>query len=106
MEGNVDKLVARRMKNQGMSWSLNGIRRLLCVRFLVLEGKLTRWLADKKPYASQISIPAKKIHRIVTRFSAQEPDAWLQAALPALYGPDASLPWVKVLRSITETPIL
>jgi len=106
MEGNVDKLVARRMKNQGMSWSLNGIRRLLCVRFLVLEGKLTSWLADKKPYASQISIPAKKIHRIVTRFSMQEPDAWLQAGLPALYGPYASRPWVKVLRSITETPIL
>jgi hypothetical protein len=44
MEGNVDKLVVRRMKNQGMSWSLQGIRRLLCVRFLVLEGKLTGWL--------------------------------------------------------------
>ena len=106
MEGNVDKLVARRMKNQGMSWSLNGIRRLLCIRFLVLEGKLTSWLADKKLYASQISIPAKKIHRIVTRLSAQEPDAWLQAALPALSGPYASRPWDKVLRSITETPIL
>jgi hypothetical protein len=106
MEGNVDKLVVRRMKNQGMSWSLKGIRRLLCVRFLVLEGKLTSWLADKKPYASQISISAKKIHRIVTRLSAQEPDAWLQAGLPALYGPYASRPWVKVLRTITETPSL
>ena len=106
MEGNVDKLVVRRMKNQGMSWSLMGIRRLLCVRFLILEGKLTGWLADKKPYASQISIPAKKLHRIVTRLSAQEPDAWLQAGLPALYGPYASRPWVKVLRNITETPSL
>jgi hypothetical protein len=106
MEGNVDKLVVRRMKNQGMSWSLKGIRRLLCVRFLVLEGKLPGWLSDKKPYAPQISIPVKKIHRIVTRLSAQEPDAWLQAGLPALYGPYASRPWVKVLRNITETPSL
>ena len=106
MEGNVDKLVVRRMKNQGMSWSLKGIRRLLCVRFLVLEGKLTGWLSEKKPYVPQISIPAKKIRRIVTRLSAQEPDAWLQAGLPALYGPFASRPWVKVLRSITETPSL
>ena len=106
MEGNVDKLVVRRMKNQGMSWSLKGIRRLLCVRFLVLEGKLTDWLSDKKPDASQISIPAKEIHRIVTKLSAQEPDAWLQAGLPALYGPYASRPWVKVLRNITETPSL
>ena len=106
MEGNVDKLVVRRMKNQGMSWSLKGIRRLLCVRFLVLEGKLTSWLAVKKPAVPQITIPAKKIHRIVTRLSAQEPDTWLQAGLPALYGPYASRPWVKVLRTITETPTL
>ena len=106
MEGNVDKLVARRMKNQGMSWSLQGIRRLLCIRFLVLEGKLGGWLTDKKSSASQISIPVKKIHRIVTTLSAQEPDAWLQAGLPALYGPHASHTWVKVLRNITETPTL
>jgi hypothetical protein len=76
-KGNVDKLVVRRMKNQGMSWSIKGIRRLLCIRFLVLEGKLSGWLSDKKPYASQISISAKKIHRIMTRLSGQEPDAWL-----------------------------
>ena len=63
----------------------------LCL-FLTLEGKLTSWLADKKPYASQISIPAKKIDRIVARFSAHEPDAWLQAGLPALFGPNTSRP--------------
>ena len=89
-----------------MSWFIKGFRRLLCVRFLILEGTLTGWLADKKPYASQISIPAKKLQRIVTRLSAQEPDAWLQAGLPALYGPYASRPWAKVLRNITETPSL
>ena len=94
------------MKNQGMSWSLNGIRRLLCIRFLVLEGKLDDWLTDKKSSASQISIPVKKLRRIVTNLSEQEPDAWLQAGLPALYGPKASRPWVKVLRNLTETPTL
>ena len=106
MEGNVDKLVVRRMKNQGMSWSIKGIRRLLCVRLLVLEGKLTSWLSDKNPTTPQLNLPKKKMHRIVTRLSAQEPDAWLQAGLPALYGPNASRPWVNVLRTITETPNL
>ena len=106
MAGNVDKLVVRRMKNQGTSWSLKGIRRLLCVCFLVLEGNLPGWLPDKKPHAPQISLPVQKIHRIVTRISAQEPDPWLQAGLPALYGPYASRPRVKVLRNITETPSL
>ena len=106
MEGNVDKLVVRRMKNQGMSWSLQGIRRLLCIRFLVLEGKLGGWLSDKKLICVSNNIPPKSIQRIVTRLSAQEPDAWLQAGLPALYGPHASHPWVKVLRNITETPTI
>ena len=105
IEGNVDKLVARRMKNQGMSWSVNGIRRLLCIRFLVLEGKLDDWLSEKKS-APRIGFPAKRIRKIVTRLSEQEPDAWLQAGLPALYGPHASHTWVKVLRNITETPSL
>jgi len=106
MEGNVDKLVVRRMKNQGMSWSIKGIRRLLCVRLLVLEGKLTNWMSDKNPATPQLNLPKKKVHRIVTRLSAQEPDAWLQAGLPVLYGPNASRPWVNVLRTITETPNL
>ena len=106
MEGNVDKLVVRRMKNQGMSWSLKGIRRLLCVRFLVLEGKLTSWLAEDKSERPLIDLSAKKIRKIVTNLSAQEPDAWLQAGLPALYGPHASHPWVNVLRTITETSSL
>ncbi len=106
MEGNVDKLVARRMKNQGMSWSLNGIRRLLCIRFLVLEGKLGGWLTAKKPALPLIGLSANKIRKIVTNLSEQEPDAWLQAGLPALYGPQASRPWVKVLRNLTETPTL
>ena len=105
MEGNVDKLVARRMKNQGMSWSLKGIRRLLCIRFLVLEGKLNDWLSEKKP-VPQFILPVKRIHRIVTRLSEQKPDGWLQAGFPALYGPHASHPWVKVLRNLTETPTL
>jgi hypothetical protein len=105
MEGNVDKLVVRRMKNQGMSWSLQGIRRLLCVRFLVLEGKLIGWLTEKK-LSAPIRIPTKKMSRIVTNLSAQEPDVWLQAGLPALYGPHASHPWIRALRMITETPTL
>ena len=106
MEGNVDKLVVRRMKNQGMSWSLQGIRRLLCVRFLALEGKLSGWLAEEKSALPLIGLSAKKLRKIVTNLSEQEPDAWLEAGLPALYGPHASHPWVSVLRRITETPTL
>jgi hypothetical protein len=106
IEGNVDKLVVRRMKNQGMSWTVNGIRRLLCVRFLVLEEKLSGWLADRNQSEPRIAIPVRRIRRLVNRLSMQQPDDWLKAELPALYGPHASRPWVRALKSLAEAPTL
>jgi hypothetical protein len=105
MEGNVDKLVVRRMKNQGMSWSLKGISRLLCVRFLVLEGRLKGWL--ERGYGREVSfnIPRKKIRRIVNRLPIQDSDGWLKAELPSLHGPHASRPWVRVLKALSEAPV-
>jgi hypothetical protein len=102
IEGNVDKLIVRRMKNQGMSWTVKGIRRLLCVRFLVLEGSLKDWLAREIQRDSIVPIPPKKLHRIVNQLSNQEPNAWLEGRLPALYGPHASRPWVKGLKARSE----
>jgi hypothetical protein len=108
IEGNIDKLIVRRMKNQGMSWTLKGIRRLLCVRFLILEKKLTEWLENEKPPQStnKINLPRKKMRRIVTKLSIQEPDEWIKAKLPALYGPHSSRPWVRMLKSLSEVVIL
>jgi len=107
IEGNIDKLIVRRMKNQGMSWTLKGIRRLLCVRFLVLEKKLTGWIErDKQTHIiSNIPIPKRKVRRVVTRLSFHEPDEWVKAGLPALYGPHASRPWVRMLKSISQAAL-
>jgi hypothetical protein len=102
MEGNIDKLVVRRMKNQGMSWTLRGISRLLCVRFLVLEGKLEAYLKKHHATKPMVAIPKKRIRRLVTKLSFHEPDDWLQATLPALRGPHAGRPWVSVLKHLTE----
>lgn len=107
IEGNIDKLIVRRMKNQGMSWTLKGISRLLCVRFLVLEKKLVSWIETEKQTQPpcKITIPKRKVRHIVTRLSTQEPDEWIKARLPALYGPHASRPWVKMLKSISEAAV-
>jgi len=106
IEGNVDKFVARRMKNQGMSWRVKGIARLLCVRLLVFEGKLTEWLSAMISPAISASVPAKTARRLVNHLSFQEPEDWLQARLPALFGPHASHPWVKILRSLSEAQLI
>jgi hypothetical protein len=102
MEGNIDKLVVRRAKNQGMSWSIQGLKRLLCIRFLSYENKLINWLENRNSPADQhvISIPSRKARKLVTRLSSQEPDQWLKTTLPALRGPHANRPWVLALKSL------
>lgn len=108
IEGNIDKLIVRRMKNQGMSWTVKGLRQLLCVRFLILEKKLAEWIAIKNQpqIRGEIAIPKKKVRRIVSRLSIQEPDEWIKAKLPALYGPHASRSWVKNLKSLSQVAVL
>jgi hypothetical protein len=102
IEGNVDKLIVRRMKNRGMNWTIKGIRRLICIRFLALEGNLKDWLKQESKTDTSIRVSPKKFNRIVTRLSSQEPDAWLEGRLPALYGPHASRPWAKSLKARVE----
>lgn len=104
IEGNVNQFVARRMKNQGMSWRLRGISRLLCVRFLILEKKLPGWLKKRTDLdtRTKITLPRKQMRRVVTRLSIQEPDEWIKAKLPALYGPHAYHPWVRALKSLSQ----
>jgi hypothetical protein len=83
IEGNVDKLVVRRMKNQGMSWSLKGIQRLLCLRFLVLEGKLTAWLSSQEQdeHNTWVTLPRQKIRHIVNRALRRDPSDWLNGGI-------------------------
>ena len=102
MEGNVDKLVARRMKNQGMSWTIKGIQRLLCIRFLIIDKKLSGWLNRGKIPDFQLTMPRKKTRQIVNHLSMEMPDDWLQTNIPALHGPHVNHQWVKVLKTISE----
>ena len=104
IEGNVDKLIVRRMKNQGMNWKLRGIRRMLCLRFLYLEGRLDdrqiyQATAKPLPVASKTSLKRK-----VAGAWKHNHAAFLQAGLPALTGPHANRDWVRKLRQLSRVP--
>jgi hypothetical protein len=88
IEGNVDKLVARRMKGRGRSWRIPGARAMvtLCryrpqLRDLAL--KLTR---HHSPYSP------------LTRKKTISYDSWLRCSLPLFSGSNKSKPWVKELK--------
>lgn len=65
---------------------------MLYVRFLVLEKKQTGWLAEKKTTETGIVIPKRKMRRIVNHLAMEQPDDWLKAGIPAIYGPHANHP--------------
>jgi len=104
MEGNVDKLVVRRMKNQGMSWKIEGIRRMLCVRFLYLEGKLKDTLYRHEDRNILPPIPPRTARQVIDRAGVAEPHVGvLETSMPALYGPHVNRNCVQILRSLTQT---
>lgn len=102
MEGNVDKLVVRRMKNQGMSWKVRGIRRMLCVRFLFLEGKLKDTI-DSHSKRCLPAVPVRKARQVIDKAGVVAPHIGvLETAMPALYGPHVGRHWVRLLKSLTQ----
>lgn len=102
MEGNVDKLIARRMKNQEMSWSPKGIRSMLVIRFKVLEKTLEKSLYRNIPKPHIPPLGKKRVTRVIDKVIKRNYFEWFNVGLPALTGPHASRPWIKILKSLAE----
>ena len=84
IEGNVDKLVVRRLKSRGRSWSPDGAKAMLAVCRRKNELKNNTF----KPFVTRMveqkeKKPRKYIH---------DHGAWLQAGVPALHLSHANRP--------------
>ena len=101
IEGNIDKLIVRRMKNRGMSWTYQGIRRMLWLRINKREGTLYKCLQSSLKETMLEVIPEKRINRVIDRNLKRDYTTYFAAGLPALSGPHASRPWVEMLKSLT-----
>jgi len=99
IEGNVDKLVANRMKKRGMSWTIKGAQRMARLINLREMGQIHFWITRKdRPEAKRV--PEKKV--IKRKISPQkDTGSWLEAGMPVLCGPHQNRFWVKVLRALT-----
>lgn len=100
IEGNIDKIIVRRMKNQGMSWSIKGARCMLWLRAAWYEDRLDECLADN-PYPRPYRLAEKKVRKVIDKKINQDYGKYFAGSIPALTGPHASRPWAKVLKSIT-----
>ncbi len=104
IESNVDKLVANRMKKKGMSWTLKGARHMACLLMLSAEHKLTEVC---RPSQTKVKgkTALKKQYRILVKNIENLEGKWLQASIPALYGPHQNRHWVKTLKHFSEVSL-
>jgi hypothetical protein len=86
IESNIDKLVASRMKKQGMSWTKRGGDRMVRLINVREQGELYHWVKPKprKPDGKP-ALP------------------WLEANLPALSGPHSDRPWAQILHTMIQS---
>ncbi len=105
IEGNIDKLIVRRMKNQGMSWSRQGIRRMLWLRISIREGTLADRLCTCAGETAPTKMPEKQIRRVLDHTIKHDYTNYFTAGMPVLSGPYASRHWVEILKSLTRIAI-
>jgi len=98
IEGNVDKLVANRMKKRGMSWTINGAQRMTRLIRLREAGQLHSWIPRTDGLGDSQPLKKKMGNR---KTSEKHAGAWLEAGMPALYGPHQNRHWVQILRALT-----
>ncbi len=100
IEGNVDKLVANRMKKRGMSWTIKGAHRMTRLVNLREMGELHTCITHKDTQrANNPPRQGRQISKLKTKAGPAE-ELWLEAGLPALSGPNQNRPWVQVLRAL------
>lgn len=95
MEGNQAQLLAARMKGKGRSWSPKGAAHMAKVQELLANRQVQPWCYRQIPCKRPSPLPTR--HARLQRIS---PDQWLQAAVPAFYGPFPNTPWVQYLRQL------
>jgi hypothetical protein len=100
IEGNVDKLIADRMKKRGMSWTKRGADRMARLISLRERGDLNTWVKyQNKPRP----IPSReKALPKGDQYQHRDNAAWLSASLPALHGPHSDRPWVRILWALAH----
>jgi len=91
IEGNVDKLVVRRLKGRGRSWSLEGAQAMLAVCRHKEELKQNAFLPFVKDSSAQKSCRKRRRKQSIN-------GDWCQAKVPAVHEVHANRPWARVLR--------
>ena len=92
IEGNVDKLVVRRLKGRGRSWRIEGAKAMLAICRHKRDLKQNAF----KPFQKSEKVEKKKYRTKHVRYDGE----WLQAGVPSLHLCHSNRPWARVLKNI------
>jgi hypothetical protein len=94
IEGNVDKLVVRRLKGRGRSWRLDGVKAMLAV----CRHKEELRQGAFKPFMENSDDDQRK----KARKKKADYGEWLQADVPAIPLCHSGRPWAQVLKDVVH----
>ncbi len=103
IEPNIDKVVAQRFKNRGMSWSRKGAISLLKIKEMIINGDWDNWWQEDRDKKITIKSEWKKPLPATCFKKSGEQVPWLETAIPVLEGRDQDKPWARVLRELTKS---
>ena len=94
IEGNVDKLVVRRLKGRGRSWRLDGVKAML---------EVCRHKEELRQGAFKTFLKSNESHRPKNaRKKKVDYGEWMQADVPAIRLCHSGRPWAKILKEIVH----
>jgi hypothetical protein len=103
IEPNIDKVIAQRMKNRGMSWSKKGAISLLKIKETIINGDWDNWWQEGRNKKITIKNEWKKPLPATCFKRSGEKVPWLETAIPSLEGADQDKPWAGILRELTRS---
>ena len=105
MESNGDKLIANRMKNPSMSWTIRGAHRMVKVIQLDRNGELSEFCRSRRRYDRREpdDLSTHQRHEAVSKTRMSE---WPEVSVLALSGPHSYRPWAHSLRNLIRPPLL
>ncbi len=98
MEGNVDKLIAVRTKRRGMSWRLKGLHCMAKLLQCFHGGEIELYAYPRRHSHTQL----RQQREPRSRDRITQTSRAFGVQLPALAGPHANRPWVRLLRALSN----
>jgi len=101
IESNVDKILVVRVKNEGMSWTIEGLKNLAAIIIADRNNEL-EFKINKRDWEFKELPEIKEGNRSLQTKPSRDESEVLKAGMPALEGPMSGKDWTEILRILSS----